>query len=231
MVKTRRFTYSWSNCLPKRWQTPRRIFFWRDCQVRRWSSPSRALPHTCSWRCGIVPEGFRYRASRRVPSFLWNARAARVVWPSGTAGPLVRRQGVPPGPTRTPDLEAGNISTCLRGTRACPLTGNRILEGDASRILRVREVRSHSPPRQGRFLCQDVSGTNNYPSIIFHYNWIISMIFIFWKITKCSKIYKIFERKYIYLKGETDAYFFRNFCSYIYTNFNIYKYTKWLFSI
>lgn len=190
MIETRRFTYSWSNCLPKRWQTPRRIFFLRGCQVRRWSSPSRALPHTCSWRCGIVPEGFRYRASRRVPSFPWNARAARVVWPSGTAGPLVRRQGVPPGPTRTPDPEAGNISTCLRGTRACPLTGNRILEGDASRILRVREVRSHSPPRQGRSLCQDVSGTNNYSSIT-------SMIFTFWKMfnEKCIKYSK--EKKYI----------------------------------
>lgn len=162
----RNFTYSWSNCLPKRWRTPRRIFFSRGCQVLRWSSPSRALPHTCSSRCGIVPEGFRYRASRRAPSFPWNARAATAAWPSGTVGPLVRRRGAPPGPTRTPDPEAGNISTCLRGTRACPLTGNRILEGGASRILRVREVRSHSPPRQGRSLCQDVSGTSN---LFFHY--------------------------------------------------------------
>lgn len=91
-----------------------------------------------------------------------------MVWPSETAGPPVRQRDEPPGPIRTHDLEAGNISTCLRGIRACPPDGNRILEDDASRISRVREVRSHSPPRQGRFLCQDVSVTENNNSVILH---------------------------------------------------------------
>lgn len=91
-----------------------------------------------------------------------------MVWPSETAGPPVRQRDEPPGPTRTPDPEAGNISMCLRGIRACPPDGNRILEGDASRISRVREVHSHSPPRQGRFLCQDVSVTENGNSVILY---------------------------------------------------------------